>query len=115
MVVFNRIQNKNQKRGVSSRKVEGGLVERAQLLRLLPVARLVNGLDALEGERASGQAYWPAVAVLVVLALPDEYGFGREREWGLLGPQVGWVLSGMVVSSGFVALVFQEGGQIVLQ
>ncbi len=55
--------------------MKGVFVKKAQLLRFFAVSRLVNGLDALQGQRGVRQVHRATVAVLVVLALPDQFGF----------------------------------------
>jgi len=64
---------------------EGVFVEQAGLARFFAVARLVNRLDALERQRGLGQVDGPAVAVFVILALPDQLGLHARERMGVVG------------------------------
>ena len=50
-------------------------------------ARFVNRLDLLQGHRCAGNVHLAAVAVFVVLAFPDQFGFelGVGGDGGCLG------------------------------
>jgi len=52
----------------------GGLRFPQQPLGLAPVPRLIDGLNALQGEGRSGQLNGPPVAVFIILPLPNQFG-----------------------------------------
>ncbi len=65
--------------------MEGRLVKQPGLQCLLPVMRLIYGLNALEGQGCGRQVNGAAVAVFIILALPDQLGLEAGEGVGVIG------------------------------